>query len=180
MGNLSKIGANIIIMVILQTNTFTIRTVKKNDFPVILKAYKQSEDFLSLGPIPNASMEMVLNDIKHSKEEKGIYCGIWDLKSNLIGIIDFIPQLEDKESSFLSLIMISADCRDKGLGGKVVQALEQYLTTKYSVKRILSAVQTNNEKAIRFWMRCGYVVNTTPEKRPDKTVVYHMKKELAT
>jgi ribosomal protein S18 acetylase RimI-like enzyme len=158
----------------------SIGTVKKTDYPAILQVYKQSEDFLSLGPKPNASMEMVLKDIKHSKQEKGKYCGIWDLKGNCMGIIDFIPIMEDKESSFLSLIMISAAYRDKGLGSKLVQALEKYLKTKYLVKRILSAVQTNNEKAIRFWKRCGYVINTSPEKRPDKTTVYYMKKELVT
>ncbi|HEX7320730.1 MAG TPA: GNAT family N-acetyltransferase [bacterium] len=165
-------------MVILQTNAFTIRTVEKDDFPAILKVYKQSEDFLALGPMPNASIEMVLKDIKHSKEEKGEYCGIWDLKGNLMGIVDFIPILEDKESSFLSLIMISTDYRDKGLGGKVVQALESHLTQKYLVKGILSAVQTNNRKAIRFWKRCGYIVETIPEKRHDETVIFKMKKAL--
>ncbi len=170
----------IFIMVILQTNEFILRTVEKIDFPAILRVYKQSEDFLLLGPKPKASMKMVLNDIKHSKEEKGKYCGIWDLKGSLLGIVDFVPLLEDKESSFLSLIMISADYRDKGLGSKVIKVLEQYLTMKYSIKRILSAVQTNNEKAIRFWRRCRYVINTTPEIRPDKTTVYHMKKKLVT
>jgi ribosomal protein S18 acetylase RimI-like enzyme len=165
-------------MVILQTNAFTIRTVEKDDFPAILKVYKQSEDFLALGPMPNASIEMVLKDIKHSKEEKGEYCGIWDLKGNLMGMVDFIPILEDKESSFLSLIMVSTDYRDKGLGGKVVQALESYLTQKYLVKGILSAVQTNNRKAICFWKRCGYLVETIPEKRHDETVIFKMKKAL--
>lgn len=178
MNTLFKIGVNIIIMVILQTNSFTIRTVKQFDFPAILKVYKQSEDFLSLGPIPNASMEMVLKDIKHSKEEKGKYCGIWDLKGNLMGTVDFVPLLADKESSFLTLILISVDYRDKGLGGKVIQALEQYLTTKYSVKRILSAVQTNNRKAVHFWKKCGYTVETIPEKRRDETVIFKMKKEF--
>ncbi len=165
-------------MVILQTNEFIIRAVKKIDFPAILRVYKQSEDFLLLGPKPKATMKMVLNDIKHSKEEKGKYCGIWDLKDNLLGIVDFVPLLEDKESSFLSLIMISVDYRDKGLGSKVIKVLEQYLITKYSIRRILSAVQTNNEKAIRFWKRCGYKVETISEKRPDKTVVFKMKKDL--
>lgn len=165
-------------MVIVQTNTFTIGTVKKNDYPVILKIYEQSRDFLSLGPISNASMEMVLKDIKHSKEEKGKYCGIWDLKGNLMGIVDFVPLLADGESSFLSLIIISVDYRDKGLGSKVVQALEQYLKTRYSVKRILSAVQTTNRKAICFWKKCGYTVETILEKRRDETVIFKMGKEL--
>jgi hypothetical protein len=46
------------------------------------------------------------------------------------------------------------------------------------VKGILSAVQTNNRKAIRFWKRCGYIVETIPEKRHDETVIFKMKKAL--
>jgi len=133
-----------------------------------------------LGPIPKASRDMVKADMDHSKEENGLFCGIFDHKENLIGIVDFVPNMFEgnPEQAFISLIMIAKPHRNKGLGRKVIEAVENKIREDRRVKVILSAVQTNNQRAIHLWKELGYAILGGPEPRPDKTVVYQLRKNL--
>ena len=160
--------------------SFKIAPIAKSQFPHVLAVYQQCEDFLALGPIPKASMDMVKADIEHSKEEKGLFCGIFDLKENLMGIVDFVPNMFEGNpgNAFISLIMIAKPHRNKGLGEKAIEAIENKIREDRQVKVILSAVQTNNQRAIHLWKELGYAILGGPEPRPDKTVVYQLRKNL--
>jgi uncharacterized cupin superfamily protein len=57
---------------------YTIRPVEKDDIASVLRVYQESEDFLSLGPVPVASMDMVMADIESSRRSGGVYCGVWN------------------------------------------------------------------------------------------------------
>jgi ribosomal protein S18 acetylase RimI-like enzyme len=92
--------------------------------------------------------------------------------------LDFIPSTKERGTSFLSLMMIAAPWRRRGYGKAVVAALEKYLIKSYKTTRIKSGVQTNNADAIQFWRKVGYNIDSKPEHRPDKTIVYNMTKEL--
>lgn len=160
--------------------SYIIAPITEPQLPQVLAVYQQCEDFLSLGPIQKASMDMVKADFDHSKEESGLFCGIFDLKENLVGIVDFVPNMFEgnPDKAFISLIMIAKSHRNKGLGRKVIEAVENKIREDQQVKVILSAVQTNNERAIHFWEDCGYTIISGPEPRPDKTVVYQLRKNL--
>ncbi len=54
-----------------------IRPITDSDLPAVLEVYRQSEDFLALGPDPHASPEMVEKDRELSRQEGGVYCGIF-------------------------------------------------------------------------------------------------------
>jgi ribosomal protein S18 acetylase RimI-like enzyme len=161
------------------SSSFKVQPIGDDDLPLVLQIYQQSEDFLSLGPVSTASMAMVLDDIQHSKRGRGVYCGIWDCGNVLLGIVDFVPRCLDEETSFLSLLMIAAPHRSKGIGHTVVDSLENYLQQKYSIKRMLSAVQVSNEQGIRFWQKCGYQVDPTPTRQEDTTVTFRLSKDLS-
>ncbi len=68
-----------------------IRPVGEDELDAVLGVYRQCEDFLALGPQPHASMEMVLDDVSHSRDEGGLFCGIFDAEGKMIGIVDFVP-----------------------------------------------------------------------------------------
>ncbi len=160
--------------------SFKIAPIAKSQFPHVLAVYQQCEDFLALGPIPKASIEMVKADIEHSKEENGLFCGIFDHKESLMGIVDFVPNMFEGKpgNAFISLIMIAKPHRNKGFGKNVIEAIENKIREDRQVKVILSAVQTNNERAIHFWGDIGYAIVGGPEPRPDRTVVYRLSKNL--
>lgn len=156
----------------------------------ILEVYRQCEDFLALGPQPQASLQMVLDDLMHSAAEGGQFCGIWNPRGKIacgkiatvrmVGVVDYVPEMHRGQpgQAFISLLMIARPYRSQGLGALVVRRVEAEVTRNGRVEAILSAVQTNNPGAIRFWERQGYRVAGGPETNPDGTTVFHLRKDI--
>ena len=146
----------------------------------ILTVYEQCEDFLALGPQPHATLAMVLADLQLSAEEGGTFCGIYDAHNAMVGVVDFVPRGFEGDASraFLSLLMIAAPRRGKGLGAAVVQLIEDEIRRDSHITAIDSGVQVNNPAAIRFWQRCGYAIISGPTLLPDQTTVFHLRKPL--
>ncbi|MBN1647170.1 MAG: GNAT family N-acetyltransferase [Spirochaetales bacterium] len=142
-----------------------------------LEVYRACEDFLALGPVAQAGIAMVLADIRHSAEEHGIFCCIFDMDGRQTGIIDFIPGY-DGQTAFLLLLMIARQHRYTGLGTEVLQALEKYLQGRYGTTRIESGVQVNNPAAIAFWKKNGFIIGTEARHLDDGTTAYEMVKTL--
>ena len=165
-------------MILFQTDELEVAPIDPGDLPALFEVYKQCEDFLALGPVSEASLQMVREDIDRSRSENGQYCAIRNHQGHLIGVLDFSVNGGDDSTSILSLLMIAASWRNKGYGQTVVNALEMYLKETYKIERIASGVQTNNSGAIRFWKRLGYDLSTEPRPMPDGTVTYEMAKVL--
>ncbi len=159
----------------------TIRELYQSDLSQVFNVYQQCEDFLALGPIPCASMEMVKNDFHHSREEGGIFYGIFNDSGSIIGIVDVVLAgfKGNPERAFISLLMIALPYRNQGIGHKIVTDIEERIKTNPKVKVIFSAVQTNNLRAIEFWKRLGYQIYGGPQKQADTTIVYNLSKDLS-
>ena len=163
--------------VLFHANDFIVRVIEEGDLQKTLEVYQQAEDFLSLGPVPRASIEMVHADIKHYKESGGLYCMIQHKNGNHVGVVDFVPETT-KGIAFLSLLLISHRFRNRGIGHSIVKNLESYLQQKYRTHTIESGVQTNNDPAINFWKKCGFKIGTNARAIGDGTIAYEMKKTL--
>jgi hypothetical protein len=50
-----------------------IHPISQDDLDSVLQVYKKCEDFLALGPVPTASMEMVLKDIEVSRKRAAFF-----------------------------------------------------------------------------------------------------------
>ena len=157
-----------------------IRPVTTEDVPAILRVYQGCEDFLALGPVAKASREMVLKDLEISKEERGIFCGIYTEQGTMIGIVDFVSNnfQGNPHTAFLSLLMIDSSFRGQGVGKVIVEAVENEIRKDNSINVIFSAVQVNNPSAVRFWQRNGYDIISEPKWMPDQTIVFDLRKEL--
>jgi ribosomal protein S18 acetylase RimI-like enzyme len=165
--------------VVIQGGYFTIRKVDEKDIDEIFDVYKNCEDFLSLGPVPRASKNMILDDFKISEEEGGVFCGIF-IKGKMIGVIDFILSNFDGNDchAYLSLLMISAGHRRNGMGKDVVKAVEAEILKNHSISSILAGVQTNNKPAIDFWDKMGYKIVSEPQLLPDRTIAFKLQKDI--
>lgn len=159
---------------------FEIRPAGRRDASAILEVYRRCEDFLSLGPVPRASMQMVLDDLLHLRGESGVFCGIY-CGREMAGIVDFVPDGfgGKKGIAFLSLLMIAEEYRGKGLGRKVVEAVEAEMLKNGGIREIRSGVQVNNAAGVAFWTKMGYKIVSGPKLLPDRTTVYDLKKEIA-
>jgi ribosomal protein S18 acetylase RimI-like enzyme len=157
-----------------------IRPITEEDLETVLEVYRQCEDFLALGPVPVASMEMVRKDIELSQQEQGRFCGIYAQDRSMIGVIDYVPHnyAGNPQHAFLSLLMIAASFRQQGIGKAVVEAIEAEIKKDDRVTAILAGVQVNNPEAIQFWQRRGYRIVGGPERMPDQTTVFHLRKDL--
>ncbi|MDH4157716.1 MAG: GNAT family N-acetyltransferase [candidate division Zixibacteria bacterium] len=162
-------------------NSFEIRPVTESDIGAVLDIYCQSEDFLALGPKPKASMAMVLRDMETSRNENGLFCGIYASSGKLIGIVDYVPRDFNGMAhvAFISLLMIIPPLRNRGIGTRIVNLVESTIRATGQVSEIRTAVQLNNPAALRFWKRNKYRVFGNPELRLDQTVISYLRKELS-
>ena len=154
--------------------------ITQDNLAAILDVYRQCEDFLALGPVSTASMEMVLKDIETSKDMGGIFCGIYTTDGKMIGIVDYVPNNfeGDPHAAFLSLLMIAAPFRGHGIGAAVVEAMKNEIRKDVQITAILSGVQVNNPGAIKFWQRQGYRIVSGPKLHPDQTTAFDLRKDL--
>lgn len=164
---------------IIQGSGFALKTIDKSQLATVLLVYQQCEDFLALGPVPKASLQMVIDDFTAANESGSTYCGIF-INDQLVGIADFISHNYDNNPhhAYISLIMIASPHRQRGLGREVINTIEAQILADPGITTILASVQTNNEPAIRFWTNRGYKVTGGPELMPDSTEVYHLQKDI--
>ncbi len=163
---------------ILSVGDLTLRPIAPHELKSTLEVYRQCEDFLSLGPVPKASMAMVMADIEHSSQARGIYCGIWR-DCTQVGVLDFTPET-GRDTTILSLLMIARPYRNQGIGSSVVHALLSYLRATHGTTVLESGVQVNNAAGIAFWRERGFEIDATARKLDDGTTVYSMSRRIST
>jgi ribosomal protein S18 acetylase RimI-like enzyme len=162
---------------IFSADNLTVRRIRDADLRALLQIYRQCEDFLALGPVSTASIEMVRTDIARSAAENGIYCLIIDSNLGPVGVLDFVPKVKTGAAS-LSLLMIGKPHRGKGIGTAALQNLESYLVEHYGTSTLDSGVQINNEPGLQFWKKRGFRIETKPISRTDGTTTYDMSKRI--
>lgn len=153
----------------------------ENELAQLLNVYQQCEDFLSLGPVAQASPEMVAADLMLSLQTGGTFCAIEEMESGeIVGVIDFIAlgYEGNPELAYLSLLMIAAPHRRRGLGASVVRGVETVIRGDSRVQAICAGVQVNNPGGISFWQHMGYKIVSGAELQKDGTVAFRLRKEL--
>lgn len=159
-----------------------LRLVDRSDPAVlaaVLEVYRQCEDFLALGPQPQASPEMVQADLDLSQSSGGIFCGIFAGPADeMIGVVDYIPAgfEGNRQCAFIELLMIARPFRSRGLGYQIVAGLEAEICKDPLISAIRLGCQINNPGGIRFWQRCGYRITGPAVDYPDQTTAYPMEK----
>ncbi|HSL43475.1 MAG TPA: N-acetyltransferase [Anaerolineales bacterium] len=166
---------------LIHAHSLEIRPITEDDLTSVVEVYRQCEDFLALGPASTASMEMVQKDLELSRELRGLFCGIFRADGIMIGVVDYVPSNFEgiPQHAFLSLLMIAEPFRGQGIGNAVVQAIEAEIIQNKEIVAILSGVQVNNPRAVQFWQRHGYRIVSGPERMPDQTTVFHLRKDLS-
>ena len=158
---------------LMPQHALSIRPIAEEETEAVLEVYRQCEDFLALGPVSTASLEM-------SRAQAGVFCGIYAADGKMVGIVDYVPKNWEGDPSvaFLSLLMIGAPFRGQGIGATVVEAVENEIRKDAGINAIASGVQVNNPQAIEFWQRHGYRIVSGPIRMPDQTTVFHLRKDL--
>ena len=166
--------------ILLPNHNLEIHPIRPDEVKVVLEVYRQCEDFLALGPVSTASIEMVLKDLEISQNEGGIFCGIYRADGKMIGVLDYVPRNFEgsPHTAYLSLLMIAAPFRKLGIGQTIVETIENEIKKDMVITTIRAGVQVNNPQAIRFWQRNGYQIVSGPKLMPDQTTVFDLRKDL--
>lgn len=164
---------------LIRADSFEVRTITQHDLGTVLDVYRQCEDFLALGPKPTASMARVLKDVDISRRAQGVFCGVFAGDDGMIGVVDFVPSNFEGNPhiAFFSLLMIVPNFRNQGIGTTIVELIENEIRKDTQVTAILSAVQANNPKGLRFWQKNGYRIVGEPKLQPDHTTTFRLHKD---
>jgi ribosomal protein S18 acetylase RimI-like enzyme len=165
---------------LIRADSFEVLPITQDDLSAVLDLYQQCEDFLALGPKPTASMAMVIEDIDISRRAQGVFCGVFAGKNGMIGVVDFVPSNFEGNPhiAFFSLLMIAPSFRNQGIGTTIVELMENEIRKDKRVTAILSAVQANNPKGLRFWQKNGYRIVGGPQLQPDNTATFRLQKDF--
>ena len=72
----------------------------------------------------------------------------------------------DDEEGHIGLVAVGEDCRGKGIGSLLVQAVEEYLYTNTSIRLLKVVTQWENIPARHLYEKNGFLID-------DKTNIYH-------
>jgi GNAT superfamily N-acetyltransferase len=156
-----------------------IRLITDEDMPAVLEVYRLCEDFLALGPVATASLDMVAADRELSRSQNGEFYGLFDDAGTLMGVLDFIRDRYQGQSgcAYLELLMIAAPYRSQGLGEQAFRWMVAELRGA-GIHRLLAGVQVNNPGAVRFWQRMGFRITSQAKLLADGTTCYDLEQEI--
>ncbi len=163
-----------------RNDAMEIRPAGEEDIEGLFTVYKECEDFLALGPVAKASLEMVRADLEMSRTMGGEFCGIYLPEGTMAGVLDFVPGnfRGQPDTAYIALLMIRQSFRHKGIGARVLELVESKVREDPRVTRIRIGVMVNNPPAIQFWQNRGFVIYGGPELLADQTTVYRLEKKL--
>jgi ribosomal protein S18 acetylase RimI-like enzyme len=165
---------------LIRDEVLEIRAVDEAGVGEIFGVYQECEDFLALGPVATASLEMVRADREMSKTMGGDFCGIHLRDGTLVGVLDFVPGnfRGQADTAYIALLMLRLSFRHRGIGSRVLALVESEVRKDPRVTRIRAGVMVNNPSAIQFWQNRGFIIYGGPELLADHTTVYRLEKKF--
>ncbi len=163
---------------LMRDDFIEIRPAGEENLADLFAVYKECEDFLALGPVAKASMEMVRADLEMSKTMGGRFCGIYLGDGRMAGVLDFVPEnfRDQPDTAYIALLMIRQSFRHRGIGIRVLELVEAEVRKDPRITRIRAGVMVNNPTAIQFWENRGFIIYGGPELLADQTTVYRLEK----
>ncbi len=151
---------------IIRENSFEIRPVTPADLPAVLEVYRLCEDFLALGPVATASMQMVLKDIEISKGEGGLFCSLHNAAwKNDRGCGLYSKSLSGRPPFRLSFVAHDRRTFSQPGHREGGRRRSRLRSKKIRITTIFLGAQVNNPRAVQFWQK-GYRIIAGPNCCP--------------
>ena len=139
---------------IFESKDFYLDLVENKDINDIVEVYNSNRIFLvSHMDTCKVTYEWVLEELESMKKVGFNSCKIVEKNSGrIIGIIDY----KIGEETYLSLLMIYSDYKNKGFGKSIYQAFEEYIKSEKSKCMRIDVVTNYDDTVIDFWVRNGF------------------------
>ncbi|MBU3143774.1 GNAT family N-acetyltransferase [Clostridium sp. CF012] len=141
---------------IFQSKGFYIDLVQNKDLKDIVEVYNSNKYFLiNHMDIDNVKYEWILEELESMKKANFYSCKVVEKSSDkIIGIVDF----KIGEETYVSLLMIHNDYKNKGFGKLIYRALEEYVKSVKSKCMRVDVVIKYDDTVLNFWVENGFII----------------------
>lgn len=139
---------------ICKSKKIYIDLVEDRDLNDIIEVYNSNKNFL-INHMNSDIVEYkwVIEELELMKKTSFYSCKVVEKSSGkIIGIIDF----KTGEETYLSLLMIHNDYKNRGIGKLVYRALEEYVRSIKSIGIRIDVVTNYDDRVLNFWVRNGF------------------------
>lgn len=130
--------------------------VDHSDLNSIVEVYNSNRDFLACQmERAEVNLEWLLDEMEIMEEFGFHSCKIIEIATNeIIGIIDISIH---KEETYLSLLMLRGEYKNRGLGSEIYRQVEAYIKSSNSHSIKLDVIVHPEYDALPFWIKNGFV-----------------------
>lgn len=143
-----------------QLPPYEVRRLTDADADTIQDLYVRCTAFVELvegrPPAADEGLDLLHAKPPGVKDENKLVFGIFE-DGQMIGALDILRGYPDPGVWYLGLLMLSPDTRGRGLGAQAYSATRQWVEA-CGGKAVRLVVQAQNDAALRFWERQGFVV----------------------
>jgi len=139
---------------ICESRDFFIDLVENRDLNDIVEVYNSNKKFLLNHTESDiVKYKWLIEELELMKKMNFCSCKVVEKSSGkIIGIIDF----KIGEETYLSLLMIHNDYKNKGFGKLIYQALEAFVKSIKSRGIRIDVVTNYDDRVLNFWIRNGF------------------------
>jgi GNAT superfamily N-acetyltransferase len=132
----------------------------EDEEPQVEMLLERCADYLDLvaglPPSPELAHDLFTTVPAGKGDEDKILLGIWAEPAKLVGLLDAVRDYPTQGVWFLGLLLLEPARRRQGDGAQIYWAFEQWAKT-LGAKEIRLSVAQQNEAALRFWQRLGFL-----------------------
>jgi len=139
---------------IFESQGFYVDLVKDEDLNDIIEVYNSNKHFLlNHVDMDNVTYEWLVEELRLMKKAGFYSCKIVEKHSDkIIGIVDF----KIDEQTYLSLLMLHNNYKNKGFGKSIYMALEQHIKSAKSKCIRIDVVTNYDDMVLDFWSKNGF------------------------
>lgn len=140
---------------------FYVELVENMDVNEVVEVYNSNKDFLvSHMDMDRVTDEWILQELESMKNIGFHSYKIVDISTRkIIGVIDF----KMGEETYLSLLIVHNDYKNKGLGKLIFKAFEEYVISQKSKSIKIDVVTNYDTSVLDFWINNGFIKLNTIE-----------------
>lgn len=138
-----------------------LRTLGPTDLEAVLGIYRENSRFFqTLFGIDEPPIEHILSDMEdgppgYAAHKHFLGIGLRE-SGELIGVADFVVDYPVAGKGCLGLLLLAERHQSAGLGTEAVALVEDWAHAAHGVHEVALGVELVNERARRFWRKCGY------------------------
>ncbi len=139
-----------------------LRALSAHDLDAVIAVYRDNRRFFQvLAGIDEPPIEHILSDMQEGPpgfESHKHFLGVHLRASGeLAGVADFVVDYPVVGKGIFGLLLLAERYQSAGLGTEAAHLVESWARESHGTHEATVGVELPNERARRFWRKCGYV-----------------------